>query len=367
MTALRIGSVCSGYEGLGIAVEQVLGGEKAWFFENDKAPSKILKYHWPEVTNHHDLLNADWAAIEPVDVMHGGTPCQDLSGAGKRRGMVEGSRSNLWVAMREGIAVQRPKIVIWENVRGAYSAYAASEVESEPGLLGEYGPDRPALRGLGRVLGDLSELGYDARWAGVRASDVGAPHNRFRVFVAATLRHTGHGTGSPEFGVQPEITNRGFGEPSKNASDTVGFGSEGNWASGTQHSPVERASSDVPNAGSGRGDEGINPPVFGTESADGSGVVDERGPRSSGVEWGDYLPAIERWERILGRRAPNPTIGDGRDGGHRLSAVFVEWLMGAESGHVTSRAIGLTRNEQLKALGNGVVSQQAAYAIANLL
>ena len=103
--------------------------------------------------------------------------------------MVEGTRSNLWVAMREAVAVLKPSVVIWENVRGALSAYAYSEMESGPGLLGEsYGPDRPALRAAGRVVGDLSDLGYDTQWVTLPASAVGAPHKRERVFVLAHAR-----------------------------------------------------------------------------------------------------------------------------------------------------------------------------------
>ena len=68
----------------------------------------------------------------------------------------------------------------------------------------------------------------------------------------------------------------------------------------------------------------------------------------------------------MSRTAPAPTKPDGKGGNHRLSARFVEWLMGLPDGHVTDPAIGLTRNEQLKALGNGVVPQQAALALTLL-
>lgn len=70
---------------------------------------------------------------------------------------------------------------------------------------------------------------------------------------------------------------------------------------------------------------------------------------------------------MTGRAAPTATKGDGRDGSHRLSAEFVEWMQGLPLGHVTNPVIGLTRNEQLKALGNGVVPAQAALAIHVLL
>lgn len=83
------------------------------------------------------------------------------------------------------------------------------------------------------------------------------------------------------------------------------------------------------------------------------------------ITWGKFAPAIERWENVLGRPAPAPTKPDGRDGAHRLSSEFTEWMMGLPAGWVTD--CGLTRNEELKACGNGVVPQQAELALRFLL
>jgi len=191
LAILKVGSLFAGYGGLSLAVEQHFDAELAWYSEFDPAPSRVMAEHWPDVPNLGDITKIDWSTVPPVDIIDGGSPCQDLSAAGKRAGMTDGTRSNLWVNMREAIAVLRPRYVVWENVRGAYSATAVSEADSEmeqwSGLLGD-GSDRPSLRALGRVLGDLSDLGFDAEWRGVRASDVGAPHQRFRVFVLATRR-----------------------------------------------------------------------------------------------------------------------------------------------------------------------------------
>ena len=87
----------------------------------------------------------------------------------------------------------------------------------------------------------------------------------------------------------------------------------------------------------------------------------------SGGEWGKFTSAIKRWENILGTRAPDPTRPDGKDDNERLNPVFVEWMMGLEEGHVTSPEIGLSRNDQLKVCGNGVVPQQAVLALTDLL
>jgi len=79
--------------------------------------------------------------------------------------------------------------------------------------------------------------------------------------------------------------------------------------------------------------------------------------------WGSYAAAIQRWESVLGRPAPEPTEV-GPKGGRRLSARFVEWMMGLPEGWVTDEALGLSRVQQLKMLGNGVVTQQALLALA---
>ena len=183
---MRAGELFAGYGGLALAVHEAFGATTAWVAEFEAAPSKILAERFPGVPNLGDVTAVDWTAVEPVDVIAGGSPCQDVSQAGRRAGMTEGTRSNLWVAMRQAIETIRPEWVVWENVQGALSAKATSEsdLEQRPGFVGDR-PDGPSLRALGRVLGDLAALGYDAEWRTIRASDVGAPHQRARIFVLA--------------------------------------------------------------------------------------------------------------------------------------------------------------------------------------
>lgn len=172
---MKIGSLFSGYGGLDLAVEAIFNAQPAWFCEFDKAPSKVLAHHWPDVPNHKDVTQINWKEVEPVDILTGGSPCQDLSHAGKRAGMTEGTRSNLWVNMREAIAALQPQYVVWENVLGALSATATSDSDMEQGQGLLANPRNGHLRALGRVLGDLTEIGYDAKWTTLRASDIGAP------------------------------------------------------------------------------------------------------------------------------------------------------------------------------------------------
>jgi hypothetical protein len=83
------------------------------------------------------------------------------------------------------------------------------------------------------------------------------------------------------------------------------------------------------------------------------------------TNWGKFEPAIRRWEQILGRKAPAPTKPDGKEGAHRLSSKFTEWMMGLPEGWITGH--GLSRNDELKMAGNGVVPQQAELALRILL
>ncbi|MFC8733143.1 DNA cytosine methyltransferase [Luteimicrobium sp. NPDC057192] len=197
MSALLSGELFAGYGGLALAIERVFGARTAWVADvcgdpakgrdhkdPHGAPCTILARRFQGVPNLGNVTKVSWHKVPRVAVLGGGSPCQDLSHAGKRAGMKDGTRSGLWASMCDAIEIIRPRFVVWENVRGALSAEAtAGDVESCEFCVGD--PGEPPLRALGRVLGDLAELGYDAAWCGLRAADVGAPHGRFRIFVLA--------------------------------------------------------------------------------------------------------------------------------------------------------------------------------------
>lgn len=223
------GSLFTGVLGLDIAAAQVFGTELAWACDNDPAAAKVIESRAPGVPNLGDITRVgltytddewsamkdraaadpdyempepDWSAVPAVDLLIGGSPCQDVSAAGKRAGMYPGTRSGLWEHMTYAIARLRPRYVVFENVRGLTSACAENEMGQCPGCVGD-GPHRPFLRALGRVLGDLADLRYDAVWCGLPASAVGACHERYRVFVlavdtAADAQGDGRDEGRPE-------------------------------------------------------------------------------------------------------------------------------------------------------------------------
>ena len=405
---LTVGSLFAGYGGIELALASVLDVRPAWFVEFDKAPSKVLAHHWPTVPNHGDVTKVDWSTVEPVDIITGGSPCQDLSHAGKRTGMTEGTRSNLWVQMREAINVIRPRLVAWENVRGALSAHADSALEPCPGCVGD-GDDGPVLRALGRVLGDLADLGYDCRWYGLRAADVGAAHGRFRVFLfaqpadsddqglqglagqartASTGRH-GHpvaGVGGSALTLLPTpVADNSRGLPSAStdyaslANVAVSLLPTPRATDGTKGGPNQRGSSGdlmLPSAVT------LLPTPTASQAGGTAEAHRERKRRSmvrtnptctdlgllvadDATRWGDYAPAIARAEQAIGRPAPPPTE-TGPKGTPRLSPRFVEWLMCLPEGWVTD-VTGISRNDQLKMLGNGVVPAQCAAALRAFL
>lgn len=359
-----IGSLFTGYGGLDMGVAMALDPDArvAWTSDIEPGPCKLAATRWPDTPNLGDITKINWADVEPVDIICGGSPCQDLSLAGKRAGMAAGTRSGLWESMAAAVETIQPRLVVWENAQGALSAKAYSPVESEPTMLGDQST-RPALRAAGRVAGDLAGLGYDCRWAVVRASDAGSPHQRARLFLV------GHPHGQPWDMRRPAAPRkaqggRTLGEPAGPSDGTLiptptaSDHKAGRHQAGTGHS-LTQAVRLLPTP------QATNTP---RQSAGYGPNLHEVATNSNLTHFGPYAKAIARWEQITSRQAPPPTTPPRRPGGKpRLSTQFVEWLMGLPDGHVTGPDLGLPREHQLRLLGNGVVPQQAALAVRTLI
>lgn len=342
---MRIGSLFSGAGGLDLAALDLFpGSTMAWHAEIDPAASRVLAHHWPDVPNLGSVTEIDWHAAEPVDVLCGGFPCQDVSAAGLRTGLSDGTRSGLWSHMAEAIDALRPRWVLIENVRGLLSAPAIRGVESDETDLG-HGGGGPVLRALGAVLGDLADRGFDAEWTCFRASDVGACHRRERVFILAW---------------PADAASSGLAGLDDGAGSTSACGGGERIAGrSTRGDAGPVALLPTPRASDGSG--GPNPLSRHERMDD----VETRVIRMGG-EWGEYAAAICRHEDMLGRLAPAP-IEQSRHGNPRLSPAFAEWMMMWPVGWTTDPAIGLSRNEQLRIIGNGVVPRQATAAFRHLL
>ncbi len=170
MKPLTIGSLFSGIGGLDLGIERGLASagvaaETIWQVEQSDYCRRILSRHWPHAERYTDVRAVTAETVHPIDVLVGGFPCQDISTAGKGAGLA-GEKSGLFFEMARIVCELEPRIVVMENVSAITS------------------------RGLDTVLGTMAALGYDARWGGLRASEVGAPHRRERWFCVAWLADT---------------------------------------------------------------------------------------------------------------------------------------------------------------------------------
>lgn len=158
--SFTIGSLFSGIGGLELGLELAGVGHTVWQVECDPFCRQVLAKHWPKTERFDDVRNVGKHNLKYVDVICGGFPCQDISFAGKGAGLA-GERSGLWSEYLRIVGEIRPRFVVVENVAALRQ------------------------RGLDVVLGNLTEAGYDAIWFPLRASDVGAPHRRERLFILA--------------------------------------------------------------------------------------------------------------------------------------------------------------------------------------
>lgn len=154
----------SGIGGFSLGFERV-GLRTLAFCESEEYCRAVLRKHWPEVPCFADVAELTGttlrdAGIEPIDIICGGFPCQDISRAGLGAG-IAGARSGLWHHFARIIREVGPRYVVIENVAAL------------------------TFRGIETVLRDLAALGYDAEWHCIPASYVRAPHRRDRVWIIA--------------------------------------------------------------------------------------------------------------------------------------------------------------------------------------
>lgn len=155
---MKIGSLCTGYGGLDMAVEVYFNAEMVWCAEVDKYASKVIQERFNK-PNLGDIKQIDWAFVEPIDILTAGYPCQPFSQVGLKKGLED--ERHLFPYIAEAIRVLRPKFVILENVAAHLRI------------------------GFNEVLGQFTKLGYDIKWSVISASEIGALHNRKRLFIIA--------------------------------------------------------------------------------------------------------------------------------------------------------------------------------------
>lgn len=316
---LAIGSLFSGIGGLELGLERGGLGPVVWQVEIEPFCRAVLARHWPGVTRHEDVRSVGASTLAPVDIVCGGFPCADVSGAGLGAGIAVGTRSGLWYEYRRIVGELRPRFVVVENVASGKGKW------------------------LCEVRSDLHALGYGTRAFALSAADVGAPHRRARVFVLAdSLRHGPQGRAEgPASG--PALGGRDVADSDRGELR-------------------ERAERDAGRGQRVRGEGSAEPGHSGAAMADGNGDGDgrEREPEArihaDGARGDDAL-GCHRWPPLRGDAAgwaeyvaaggPQPAI---RRGAHGLS--------GGLDG-VAFETDDATRAERLRALGNAVVPQCA--------
>ena len=284
---MKIGSLCTGYGGLDMAVEAYFDAEMVWCAENDKNASMLIQARFDK-PNLGDIKKIDWASLELIDILTAGYPCQPFSHAGYRKG--ENDERHIWPFILQGISILRPKIIVLENVRGHLSL------------------------GFKEVLGDLAKNGYDAKWCVVRASDVGAPHQRARLFIIAYSLDCGCKSGQSS-GSEATVTKFEIDGCATNSNCDA-------------CEKPRRTSLCLQ-----REDRGL-------QSGENEGQARHE----------------HRFSSSMDRQAVPDPLDQGR-----LNVKFVEYMMGLPMGWVTD--LDLSRANKLKMLGNGVVPQQAYYAL----
>lgn len=161
--SVKIGSCFAGIGGFELGLERAIPNSRTiWQVEQNKFCQEILKKHWPDATIFEDVRTVGAHNLEPIDLLCGGFPCQDISIAGKKEGIHDSKKSSLFWELHRIISELRPRIICLENVAN---------------IIRLGGTD---------VVGSLAQIGYDCEWTVIRSgADFGAPHERKRWFCVA--------------------------------------------------------------------------------------------------------------------------------------------------------------------------------------
>jgi DNA (cytosine-5)-methyltransferase 1 len=314
---LRLLDLFSGIGGFSYAAERIVGGfETVQFVEREPYCQQVLRKHWPHVPIHDDVCTYN---PEPgsADVVCGGFPCQDISRAGAQAGISENTRSGLFYELIRIVRVVRPRFVVLENV----SAITANEHSSI-------------------VFAELAKAGFDAEWACIPASDLGACHRRDRWWCVATSRRPWAGDAAEHVGDAggAGTVADAIGQHSKRRRDTADMAG----ATGARQGQVEQWQRDGDAAcGQDQGRTVADSPVLRSQEGRATGFRKQQASgRADGVLWrGQGTCWLDpNWREYLSE----PLLCRGSDGLRN-------------------------RVDRLRALGNSVVPQVAAVPLSRVL
>lgn len=293
---MRVGSLFSGIGGIDLGFEQA-GHETVFQAEIDEACRAVLERHFPNAKRFDDVQTVGKANLPACDVLVGGFPCQDLSVAGKRKGLA-GERSGLFHEFMRIASELSPTWVLIENV---------------PGLLSSNDG-----RDMGVVIGTLAELGYGVGWRVLDSQYFGLAQRRKRVFIVGSF-------GTPDgctLLLEPESCDRDLAPSREKGSGVAAFSAGQSAGAGSlgyrdEQSPTLRGSS---------GGNQV-PTVAGTLQASGAGTSRPAGMASEP----DFLVEIATKEvasTLQGHNWRNDV--EGSEGGHLVT--MMRWREGKEGG-----------------------------------
>lgn len=269
-----------------------------------------------------------------VDIITGGYPCQPFSAAGRRLGSED--PRHLWPYISEAVRIIRPGRVFFENVEGHISL------------------------GLNEVVSDLEDRGYDTTWGIFSAAEVGAPHQRKRVYIMADAQSQRHGQGGGERNLHEEDG----GQVGQSRPITTGSGEQPEYLADTGHAGLQGA------AGCGGAGAERRSGRYATKCS--SEMADPVSPRSEAGVSGQERPNEEREPEVINHRGDRqgrrpdyvPDTGcrggEGAWGDQCFWPFTAGWCPEPNVGRVVDG--GADRVDRIRLLGNGVVPQTAAKA-----
>ena len=353
----------SGIGGLDLGLEWgIKDAETVWQIEMEPFGRSILERHWPDASREvTDVREGNAENLAPVALISGGFPCQDISVAGNQKGF-DGEKSSLWYEMARIIGELRPRFIVLENV----AAITAPSMR----------------RVLGRVLSDVSALGYCGEWHRVSAAQCGAPHLRNRWFFIGWLPNVANTNGDT-------TTMRGKRQNVPRESDRGRDDRSGSGSNAKREKPVRETRidpcDDVANAESARRERFqalsvVVSPSIARPHRSGSDVADAD---SAGREYGEAAPVTmaqkqpstpsngepmadtlrERRQGQGKHDAPlNPATKSQRKADQPIASPDHPWALEPPVGRVVnglSKRLSRRNRHALRALGNAVVPQCA--------
>ena len=322
------------------------------FSEIDRYANMVLRQRFPDVKNYGDINAIKWNEIPDFEVLFGGTPCQDLSLAGKRKGLV-GERSGLFYKFVEALKAKKPKYFVWENVKGALSSSQG--------------------RDFIEVLNQFSEAGYSLWWQVLNAKYFGVPQNRERIFIVGFRDRS-----PPEVFFEPEGSaedNELQGQPTANTLQARYTSlREGSYIIGGQQHTQDYA---VQAGQSGRRFKNPGEPMFTLTGQDIHGVIiHNMQPRSP------FRPSADRGGsgHLTKTDGTTYTIDTGNTNAvqlgnqiRRLTPKECERLMSWPDNWTRwgidekGNTIEISDTQRYKMAGNGVVSNVVKWIIENVI